>query len=160
MPTCLCCEKKFYERPSRIAQGKGKYCSLVCRKKGKSSPIIICKMCGKEFQVCLSRYKEGARKYCSNQCYSKAKKAPWWSHPEYMLLAKEMLHKAIREGRIIKQVCLVCHSGESEAHHQDYLEPLEVMWFCKSHHQLWHEMLNDGAPWERDGSDRDEKGGE
>ena len=41
-------------------------------------------------------------------------------------------------GKIIKQPCSVCGKIKSEAHHPDYSKPLEVIWFCRSHHKLHH----------------------
>jgi hypothetical protein len=41
---------------------------------------------------------------------------------------------AIRDGKLVRQPCEVCGKKKSEAHHEDYSKPLEVIWLCKKHH--------------------------
>jgi len=57
-------------------------------------------------------------------------------HPE-RLKASYMVGNAIRDGKLIRQPCLVC-GGKSEAHHPDYSHPLDVVWLCPSHHKAAH----------------------
>lgn len=55
---------------------------------------------------------------------------------------------AIRRGLIEKQPCEVCGSPDSEAHHGDYLRPLNVTWVCRAHHKAIHaaeKRARDGA---------------
>ncbi len=112
---------------------------------------LICKMCGKEFKVVFSRFELGEVKYCSKNCNTEAQKAPWWTNPEYKQDATNILNLAVCQGKIMKQPCATCRCGNVEAHHQDYTKPLEVMWFCRRHHQLWHQMLNEGTwQWKKE----------
>ena len=53
-------------------------------------------------------------------------------------IARWKLQQAVDTGKIIKQPCSVCGKIKSEAHHPDYSKPLEVIWFCRSHHKLHH----------------------
>jgi len=41
---------------------------------------------------------------------------------------------ALKTGKIKKQNCLVCGSKDTEMHHPDYNEPLQVIFYCKEHH--------------------------
>jgi len=41
---------------------------------------------------------------------------------------------ALRNGSITKQPCEKCGCEKVEAHHEDYLKPLEINWLCKKHH--------------------------
>lgn len=59
--------------------------------------------------------------------------------------AVRTLNNAVRDGRIQKQPCEVCGSKESQAHHDDYLKPLEVKWLCDSHHKERHRVLKGRA---------------
>lgn len=52
--------------------------------------------------------------------------------------ARNIVHKAILKGEIIKGKCEVCGDEKTEAHHTDYLKPLEVRWLCKKHHENSH----------------------
>lgn len=45
---------------------------------------------------------------------------------------------AIKAGKIIKQPCKVCGSEQSEAHHDNYGDYLNVIWLCKLHHTETH----------------------
>jgi len=52
--------------------------------------------------------------------------------------AHKMVGYAIRSGKLFKEPCEVCKVGETHAHHDDYLKPLNVRWLCAVHHKLWH----------------------
>ena len=45
---------------------------------------------------------------------------------------------AIKSGRLVKKPCEVCGSEDSQAHHEDYSKPLQVMWLCSAHHAERH----------------------
>lgn len=45
---------------------------------------------------------------------------------------------AVRDGKLKKQPCIVCKSGDAHAHHEDYSKPLDVIWLCPEHHQQYH----------------------
>jgi hypothetical protein len=40
---------------------------------------------------------------------------------------------ALRHGKLIRQPC-ACGNPKSEAHHEDYSKPLEVVWLCRRCH--------------------------
>lgn len=48
------------------------------------------------------------------------------------------VNNALRDGRLTKQLCEVCSSVLSEAHHSDYSKPLEIRWLCRKHHRELH----------------------
>ena len=54
-------------------------------------------------------------------------------HPE-QYYAKITLNNAVRDEKLIRKPCEVCGSEKSQAHHEDYSKPLEVVWLCKPHH--------------------------
>jgi len=42
---------------------------------------------------------------------------------------------AIRKGTLIRQSCEDCGDPQTQAHHKDYAEPLNVQWLCRKHHR-------------------------
>lgn len=59
-------------------------------------------------------------------------------HPERDKAA-EIAGNAVRDGRLIRQPCLIC-GEKAEAHHPDYSAPLDVVWLCSAHHKQAHAM--------------------
>lgn len=55
---------------------------------------------------------------------------------------RKAAHDAVKlaqlRGDLQKQNCSVCGDPNSEAHHDDYTKPLDVVWFCLMHHQYRH----------------------
>lgn len=52
--------------------------------------------------------------------------------------------KAIRTGCLIRQPCEMCGAQSVQAHHDDYVKPLEIRWLCRSCHRKHHEKLGEG----------------
>ena len=47
--------------------------------------------------------------------------------------------KAIRNGKLKQEPCLVCGAKERvEKHHNDYSKPLDVIFLCSAHHSAIH----------------------
>lgn len=51
--------------------------------------------------------------------------------------ARSYLHVYIKRGKIQRKPCF-CGDTNSQAHHEDYSKPLEVVWFCRKHHIELH----------------------
>lgn len=58
-------------------------------------------------------------------------------HPEKKI-AHQIAGNAIRDGRLKRQPCFVCGDENSQAHHEDYSKPLDVIWYCTKHHAERH----------------------
>lgn len=59
------------------------------------------------------------------------------------------LYKALMRGDVKKLPCCVCEKPKSEAHHEDYTKPLDVIWYCKKHHMDRHKEMRDaGFVWD------------
>lgn len=52
--------------------------------------------------------------------------------------AQSNLRRAIRIGKIARGICQVCGESKTDAHHNDYSKPLEVIWLCPIHHRNLH----------------------
>lgn len=77
---CLCrgCGKEFYDWPSQIALGSGKFCSRECGYESRRLSIKkVCAACGKEFAVAAKRTSRYAapheQRLCSNDCQQAAR---------------------------------------------------------------------------------------
>jgi len=56
--------------------------------------------------------------------------------------AHNAVSKAISKGIIKRKPCEMCGNTEHvHAHHDDYMQPLDVMWLCVSHHKARHSFL-------------------
>jgi hypothetical protein len=71
--------------------------------------------------------------------------ARWRNADARRLKCHNAVAKAVRSGRLLRQPCSVCGSPKSEAHHESYDRPLDVVWYCSVHHKARHkEMAIDG----------------
>jgi len=53
--------------------------------------------------------------------------------------------KALATGKLKRLPCRICGDKQSNGHHVDYDEPLEVDWLCDKHHALEHSRLGWGS---------------
>lgn len=60
--------------------------------------------------------------------------------------AHGIVNNSMRSGKLFKEPCAVCGTTERiQAHHDDYLKPLNVTWLCAVHHSEWHLKNGEGA---------------
>lgn len=57
--------------------------------------------------------------------------------------ARDFVKYAIWSGRIIRMPCEVCFNPVSQAHHDNYNQPLKIRWLCVEHHSELHNRLRD-----------------
>jgi len=55
------------------------------------------------------------------------------------LRARERLREQIRRGKIKRGDCSICDKPNAHAHHEDYTKALDVIWFCRQHHDAYHQ---------------------
>jgi hypothetical protein len=62
------------------------------------------------------------------------------STPEglFKLLARDFTNSAKRLGFLKKMPCEICGEEKVDAHHDDYMKPLDVRWLCRKHHVEYH----------------------
>lgn len=60
--------------------------------------------------------------------------------------ASEKVNNAVRDNRLEKLPCCICGNTKSEGHHEDYNNPLQVIWLCKKHHGMIHRTTEKGIP--------------
>jgi len=105
----------------------------------------------------LSKMEIGKRGYKNSSISSRNMKKennPYWkgniskNHYHYKKLqkeryperirAREKVFYAIKSGKLIKKPCEECGDQNSHAHHENYLNPLDVIWLCPLHHRQRH----------------------
>lgn len=58
-------------------------------------------------------------------------------YPE-KIKAREAVSRAVKSGKLKRLPCEVCGDQNSQAHHEDYSRPLDVVWLCRKHHRQRH----------------------
>ena len=62
--------------------------------------------------------------------------------------ARQIVYNAIKSGKLKRSPCEICSDLKSEAHHEDYLKPLQIIWCCKEHHKILDSLLRRGFKFE------------
>jgi len=58
---------------------------------------------------------------------------------ELKTFGRRMVRLALRSGVLERGICEVCATDENvDAHHDDYMQPLNVRWLCRKHHAEHH----------------------
>ena len=58
--------------------------------------------------------------------------------------ARAAVRRALRSGELVRESCRFCGAVHNiDAHHEDYSNPLEVWWLCRSCHKRRHAELNE-----------------
>ncbi len=57
--------------------------------------------------------------------------------------ARKKVGTAIKSKKLIRGECEVCKKPNAHANHDDYNRPLDVRWFCHTHHMNHHKFLAD-----------------
>lgn len=56
--------------------------------------------------------------------------------------ARDAVYKAVRDGSLQKDPCRFCGNPKTQAHHEDYSKPLDVVWVCfKCHREKFHDQV-------------------
>jgi hypothetical protein len=55
--------------------------------------------------------------------------------------AHSATRSAIRRGLLQRQDCAVCGDPDTDAHHPDHSNPLNVIFLCRRHHKDLHKRL-------------------
>lgn len=105
-----------------------------------------------EYNKWFSEYREKNRKKIRryNKKYNKVWRKKYGYHNEEnskkrypeKQYARRMVRTAILYGKLKKLSCEECGNKKSQAHHEDYSKPLEVIWLCSIHHTERHKKLS------------------
>ena len=67
----------------------------------------------------------------------------WRSEDLRRQRAHNMVSHAIKKGELTRMSCIRCGNLKTEAHHEDYDKPLDVMWLCSPCHKQRHKELKE-----------------
>ena len=59
--------------------------------------------------------------------------------------ARSYLNHAIQAGRVNREPCSMCGKEQAEGHHEDYYQPLLIVWLCPPCHQATHRLDKENA---------------
>lgn len=118
---CLCARRKAY-RLQRIADGK---------------PLAVQKADPAYNRAYLAQYYADPEKRALRAKRMRAYRSSDDEHAHrHRVRAK--VSKAVKTGKLTRLPCEVCGASKTEAHHDDYSQPLNVRWLCPSHHREHH----------------------
>ena len=151
MKTCFKCGKEkerteFYKHP-QMGDGLLGKCK-ECTKRDSAARLEI-KMQDPQFRVkeAMRHRIKSAKREKNNPSKYTEKRAVYLSRhrKKYPLKnkARQAVSNAIRTGKLNRFPCIKCGAINSEAHHEDYSKPLDVIWFCPKHHGERHVEIND-----------------
>lgn len=102
-------------------------------------PKTECSKCGNP----LEETRINKQRYC-RKCHAEHMRLTRPKYSELSIETKEKIkirsrtRAAIKGGAIQKQPCVICGKTPTEAHHEDYGRPFNVVWLCKKHHAKIH----------------------
>lgn len=65
----------------------------------------------------------------------------WRAEDRRRQKAHSAVASAIRRGDLIRMSCKRCNAEKTEAHHEDYDKPLDVVWLCNPCHKQRHKEI-------------------
>jgi hypothetical protein len=143
-PECRECRQVRRDSTARLCK------SCACRRGGRApkpskirGEVRHCIRCRAQFWY---RPSEGARRFCSADCANAARRR---ADHDVRAKARWTVNNAIRDGVIQREPCEECGGPNSEAHHEDYSQPLAVRWLCRRCHCELHTRNGDlrSRPW-------------
>lgn len=134
MKVCFKCGKTktlddFYKHPA-MKDGRVNKCK-ECNKKDVAENYANKREHYSQYEKKRAKRPERKEKAVEYQRKNRAK-----NKLEYY--ARNITTSAIKNGRLIKKPCEECGCLITEAHHQDYYKPLDVVWLCRIHHLERH----------------------
>lgn len=66
----------------------------------------------------------------------------WREEDKRRQVAHNAVSRAVRNGHLFREPCIRCGESKSLAHHEDYDEPLDVVWLCQPCHKQRHKEID------------------
>ena len=134
-------QKRLKERLERGQRPLGEGRSTLCYdcKKPKENPKHgWCNECHNKHQRAARERKKQDPEFAPKErkkVNDRIKNDPVFKHKIKM---RWVTNICIKQGVLIRQPCEVCGNEKVDAHHDDYMQPLNVRWLCRKHHNEHH----------------------
>lgn len=131
-----------------IRKGKPTLCIVCGGNLHKKSEYYCSKKCAEEYTPGINEDKPDFRSKW------KERKLKELKDPLILIRSKvrQKTKNLVRKGKIKKKSCIVCGNKKVIAHHEDYRNPLKVIWMCQKHHKDYHEgkiaLFNNKLKWD------------
>jgi len=92
---------------------------------------------------CLQRVARRGQRWCL-ACHAESMRRTRPKHGELdgerrkRANCRSYANEYLRRGKLKRQRCSVCGAARAQMHHEDYAEPLQVTWFCRTCHLALH----------------------
>lgn len=110
-----------------------------CKKTGYQ---YWCKPCHRKDNIEYAKTGYYAEYRCRPEVVERRKeyRTEYRQRPAVMVkdFARSYLNNAIRDGRFNREPCAMCGEEQAEGHHDDYSQPLLVVWLCAECHTELH----------------------
>jgi hypothetical protein len=90
----------------------------------------------KHHKELLSRYSNEWRK--EHKKYYLELTKEWQKENPEQYKTTQIFNRAVLQGKIRRQPCQKCGAEKTDGHHEDYNNPLDVMWLCHKCHINYH----------------------
>lgn len=126
---CLECGGKAKGRPSRVKNGRAKYCGVSCANRARAKHLHKTR----DFFGDSNPNYKGDKALTGYEQKLRQKK----KYPE-RVKARQIAYDALRRGKLVRKPCEVCGDSDARMHHEDYCKPLEITWLCIKCHTHRH----------------------
>lgn len=116
--------------------------------------VAYCKVCSRKYSTAYyyrnreQRLKDSKKRYekSKERLFRKVKDRSKKKNVRKKILTRTTTRNAIYNGKIEKKPCQECGNKDSQAHHENYDKPFEIIWLCKNcHHKLHRKWSLDKA---------------
>lgn len=124
-----------------------KYTCKTCDSSQRKSALLKLKKNTEKYNEFSDKEKERAAAYRSEKIninYNNSKSVKKYRNKfKEKVAAHNKVAKSIMNGSLIKLPCQICGNEKSNAHHEDYSKPLDIIWLCRKHHEEIHHRSNE-----------------
>ena len=145
---CEICNQEFTTKPSYVAKGQGRFCSVKCRglslRKGQEIQCFLCDKKAYKSKINLGRSKSG-KFFCSKSCQTKWRNEEFRGSKHANWKGGRYSYQSVLLRNNIPKICKLCGTKDKRVmatHHIDrdkYNNKVEnLVWLCHNCHHLVH----------------------